>query len=145
MNELSENFRIASKKLTSLKKIDEQKAKEITERKYLIGQIIWDIDNCNFKGIMDSDEVKIMISRFDARLETFYKNCCDLERVFGGEINGLGFNVENEQLIASVREKLAEGQARLFVIKAEKEFLLKEKREMKEKGKINVQQIYKLK
>ena len=60
-----------------------------------------------------------------------------MEGVFGDEIIGLVLNVENEQLVASIREILAEGKVRFSVIKAEKELILKEKQEMKETTKIN--------
>ena len=68
-------------------------------------------------------------------MESFYKICSDLDGFYGDEVVELGFKVENDKLISSLREEINKGKFRFAELREEKELLLKEKLEKEDKEK----------
>ena len=115
-------------------KFEEKRLQSKSEWKIFTERINEEIVNCDWKTF-ECGEIKSVITTFEEHLEKFCKLCSEVEANFGTKADEFGFNMENDKLIASVRENINSGKIRIAEIKEENEIRLKEKLDAEAKEK----------
>ena len=81
-----------------------------SEWKFFIEQVNGEIMDCNWDTFVECDELKVVISTLELRLEKFYKICSELEGNLSDQAIEFGFKEENEKFVVSIREKINRGK-----------------------------------
>ena len=109
-------------------KITCQKVKKmqcLSERKYFIDQVSWEMEQNDFKS-ESIDETKSIIEIFETRLENFCKINSELDGYIGTEDADIDIQRENDDLIKSLHDKIYLGRIRLSEIKKKNDDILQE-------------------
>ena len=136
LTELTEIFKAANKKLSVLKaqskaeeklresevinsQVDKEKLRCQTERKFFIDQAQWEINDFEWDEIKDLEEIRNLISTFEARLDNFYKICSNYEVCLGTHPDLDTVRSENEKFVSSLRNHIVAGRSRFCSLKAD--------------------------
>ena len=136
LTELTETFKAANKKLSELKvqskaeeklresevinsQADKEKLRCKTERKFFIDQAQWEINDFDWDGIKDLDEIRNLISTFESRLDNFYRICSNYEVCSGADPDFDTVRSENEECVSSIRTHIVAGRTRFCSLKAD--------------------------
>ena len=139
LSQLNSQFQKANNKLSSLRiaeknrkdqceklRDDPAKSKYVSERKFCIDQASWEMKDCVWDKFSEIESVNKMVSKLESRLEKFLQNCCDIGPYLS-EDEATDINVENDQMIASIREIIKFGKSRITEIEYNNETIKQNK------------------
>ena len=102
-------------------------------------QLNWELNDYAWEKFHDIDKILRMISTLESRLDKFQEIRSHYIGILGEEFETSGSDIEDEKLIASIREKLSGGKIR-FDRKGRKELQLRQELENGQREKEMVEQ-----
>ena len=129
MADLNTAMKSTSKKVTDLRnkkdhppdnsdtvKVDRDRAKIKSDRRFFFQQAEYELQEFDWDHLDDIGDIKSSISKFENRLESFFKICSDFDFHFNdGEMEE--FKLDNDKLIESLKDKIRLGKTRLISVK----------------------------
>ena len=106
----------------------EKRAQSKFERKFFMDQVNWELNDYPWEKCHDIDKILHMISTLESRLDKFQEIRSHYIGILGEEFETNGSDIEDEKLIASIREKLSGGKI-WFDTKDRKELQLRQELE----------------
>ena len=106
----------------------EKRAQSKFERKFLMDQVNWELNDYAWENFNEIDKILRMISTLESRLDKFQEIRSHYIGILGEEFETSGSDIEDEKLIASIREKLSGGKI-WFDTKGRKELQLRQELE----------------
>ena len=103
----------------------EKRAQSKFHRKFFMDQVNWEANDYAWENFNDIDNILRMISTLESRLDRFQEIRSHYIGILGKEFETSGSDIEDEKLIASIREKLSGGKIWFDTIKGRKELQLR--------------------
>ena len=122
LDNLTKHFKIATKKLadvkaSSVKPLDPEELRVISNYECCLEKISWDIDDLVWEDIDELDEVKTIISKLEKHLDDFQKVRSD-SRVFFSNRMPEGMSNDLDSTFKSLTSKISSGRAWYVRLKA---------------------------
>ena len=115
--------------------LERERAKLKSDRRFFFQQADWELKEYGWDDLVDIFDIKCGITKFENRLESFFKLCSDIEFNFTEhEMAELGFKDQNDKLIENFKAKIVKGKQRLITVK--NELTLKEKETIDEQARL---------
>ena len=93
---------------------------------YFVDQVNWEIQDCVWGNLYEIEDITRTIGLFESRLDKLYAICSNYKGVLGEEAEQLGFDIEDEKLVTSIRTKISDGRIMLDALKEKKELAIKQ-------------------
>ena len=137
--DLNTTIKSASKKVTDLRnkkdhkpgssdtvQVDRERAKMKSDQRFFFQQAEYELQEFDWEHLDDISDIKTSISKFENRLESFFKICSDFDFHFNeGEMGE--FKEDNDKLVESLKDKIRLGKTRLISVKNNFEKIEQEK------------------